>query len=60
MTELVVLNYASGEVDLYSFDMKLNSEEIEDFLFNQKKYRETEIHWMFGEQLFINNYGNNY
>ena len=59
-TDLVVLNYATGEVDFYYFDMNLDSDAIEDFLFNQKKYRETEISWMFGEQLFINNYGNNY
>ena len=60
MTELVVLNYATSEVDFYSFDMDITSDTIEDFLFVKKKYRESEISWMVADNLFINNYGNNY
>lgn len=58
MLELVVLNYATSEVDFYSFED--DSIDIEDFLFNTRKYRESEINWMVSESLFINNYGNNY
>ena len=57
MIELVVLNYATSEVDFYSFED--SSVDIEDFLFNTKKYRESEISWMVSESLFINNYGGN-
>lgn len=58
MLELIVLNYATSEVDFYSFED--DSIDIEDFLFNTRKYRESEINWMVSESLFINNYGNNY
>ncbi len=59
-TDLIVLNYDDGSVDFYSFDFKMNSDEIEDFLFNRKNYKESEIHWMFAPKIVINNYGNNY
>lgn len=58
MMELVVLNYATSEVDFYSLED--DSIDIEDFLFNTREYRESEISWMVSESLFINNYGNNY
>lgn len=53
-----MLNYATSEVDFYSLED--DSIDIEDFLFNTREYRESEISWMVSESLFINNYGNNY
>ena len=59
-TDLIVLNYENGSVDFYSFDFEMTRDEVEDFLFNRKNYKESEIHWMFAPKIVINNYGNNY
>lgn len=59
-TDLIVLNFGDCSVDFYSFDFKMNDDEIEDFLFNRKNYKEFEIQWMFGSKITFNNYGNNY
>lgn len=59
-TDLIVLNYDDGSVDFYSFDLRMTGEQIEDFLFNHKNYKESEIEWMSAPKITFNNYGNNY
>ena len=59
-TDLIVLNYEDGSADFYSFDFEMTYEEVEDFLFGSKNYKESEINWMFAPKITFNNYGNNY
>jgi hypothetical protein len=57
MTEIIVLDYSNSNVDIYKLDITLTNEQVENFLFNTKGYKESEIEYMFAEKLYINNYG---
>lgn len=55
-TDLIVLNYNNGSVDFYNFDFEMNNDEIENFLFQKKNYKESEISWMFAPKISFKNY----
>lgn len=60
MTQLIVLDYSTCNVDFYNFNVEMTDDEIRDFLFVHKGYNESEINWMYATKLNINNYENNY
>lgn len=51
MKTLVVMNFCTGEIDIYNIS---NDTEINEDWFKKHDYNTDEIYWMFTEKLTIN------